>query len=61
MDREAQWATYSPWGHKESDMTERLILLTPIVPTLQMRILRLQGFYSLTKFVSLPGTCHTLS
>ena len=24
MDREAQWATYSLWGHKESDMTEWL-------------------------------------
>ena len=22
MDREAQWATYSPWSHKESNMTE---------------------------------------
>ena len=22
MDRGAWWATYSPWGHKESDMTE---------------------------------------
>ena len=35
---------YSPWGHKESDMTERLLLLIPIVPILQMRILRLQEF-----------------
>ena len=24
MDREACWATYSPWGNKESDMIERL-------------------------------------
>ena len=24
IDRGAWWATYSPWGHKESDMTERL-------------------------------------
>ena len=24
MDRGAWWATYSPWGHKESDTTERL-------------------------------------
>ena len=24
MDRGAWWATYSPWGHKESDMTEKL-------------------------------------
>ena len=24
MDSGAWWATYSPWGHKESDMTERL-------------------------------------
>ena len=24
MDRGAWWATYSPWGLKESDMTERL-------------------------------------
>ena len=48
------------WGHKESDMTERLILLIPTVPILQMRILRLQEFYLPTKFVSLPGTCHTL-
>ena len=24
MDRGAWQATYSPWGHKESDMTERL-------------------------------------
>ena len=23
MDREAWWATYSPWGHKGSDTTER--------------------------------------
>ena len=23
-DREAWWATYSPWGHKESDMTGKL-------------------------------------
>ena len=22
MDRGAWWATYSPWGHKESDTTE---------------------------------------
>ena len=22
MDRGAWWAVYSPWGHKESDMTE---------------------------------------
>ena len=22
MDRGASWATYSPWGHKESDTTE---------------------------------------
>ena len=24
MDRGARWATYSPRGHKESDMTEQL-------------------------------------
>ena len=24
MDRGAWWATYSSWGHKESDTTERL-------------------------------------
>ena len=24
MDREAWWATYNPWGHKESDTTEQL-------------------------------------
>ena len=24
MDRGAWWTTYSPWGHKEWDMTERL-------------------------------------
>ena len=24
MNRGAWWATYSPWGHKESDTTERL-------------------------------------
>ena len=24
MDGGAWWATYSPWGHKELDMTERL-------------------------------------
>ena len=24
MDREAWWITNSPWGHKESDMTEQL-------------------------------------
>ena len=24
MDRGAQWAIYSPWGYKESDMTEQL-------------------------------------
>ena len=24
MDRGACWATYSPWGHKHSDTTERL-------------------------------------
>ena len=24
MDRGAWWATYSPWGHKELDMTEQL-------------------------------------
>ena len=24
MDRGAWWATVSPWGHKESDMTEQL-------------------------------------
>ena len=28
MDRGAWWATYSPWGHKESDMTERLYFFT---------------------------------
>jgi len=27
MDREAWWAIYSPWGCKESDMTERLSLM----------------------------------
>ena len=26
MAREARWATYSPWDHKESDTTERLTL-----------------------------------
>ena len=26
MDRGAWGTTYSPWGHKESDVTERLIL-----------------------------------
>ena len=26
MDRGAWWAIYSPWGHKESDTTEQLIL-----------------------------------
>ena len=26
MDRRAWWATVSPWGRKESDMTERLTL-----------------------------------
>ena len=26
MDRGAWKAAYSPWGHKESDMTERLTL-----------------------------------
>ena len=26
MDRGAWWATYSPWGCKESDRTERLTL-----------------------------------
>ena len=26
MDRQAWWTTCSPWGHKESDMTERLTL-----------------------------------
>ena len=29
LDREAWWAT-SPWGHKESDMTERLTHKDPI-------------------------------
>ena len=24
MDGRTWWATYSPWGHKESDTTERL-------------------------------------
>ena len=24
MDRGAWWAIYSPWGHKELDMTEQL-------------------------------------
>ena len=24
MDRRACWATYSPWGHKESDTPEQL-------------------------------------
>ena len=24
MDRGAWWATYSPWGHRESDTTEQL-------------------------------------
>ena len=24
MDRGAWWATYSPWGNKESDMTDQL-------------------------------------
>ena len=28
MDGEAWWATYSPWGHKELDMTEQLHSLT---------------------------------
>ena len=28
MDRGARRAIYSPWGHKESDMTECLILLS---------------------------------
>ena len=30
MDRGAWWAAYSPWGHKELDMTEQLMLLLPI-------------------------------
>ena len=25
MDKGAWWATNGPWGHKESDMAERLI------------------------------------
>ena len=28
MDRGAWWATYSPWGHKESDTTEQLHFLS---------------------------------
>ena len=28
MDRGAWWATYRPWGCKESDRIERLILST---------------------------------
>ena len=31
LDRGAWWATYSPWGHKESDMTEWLTLSTWIL------------------------------
>ena len=26
MDRGAWWTTYSPWGYKESETTERLTL-----------------------------------
>ena len=29
-DRGASWATYSPWGHKESDMTKQLSIHTHI-------------------------------
>ena len=28
MDREAWWATYSPWDRKEVDMSERLSMTT---------------------------------
>ena len=30
MDRGAHWATYSPWGHKEWDMTEQLTHKEPL-------------------------------
>ena len=30
MDRGAWWAAYSPWGRKELDMTEQLMLSLPI-------------------------------
>ena len=31
MERGAWWATYSPWGHKESDTTERLSTYSKIL------------------------------
>ena len=36
MDRGAWQATYSPWGCKESDMTERLILHYIIIVKLEL-------------------------
>ena len=30
MERGAWWAAYSPWGRKELDMTEQLMLSLPI-------------------------------
>jgi len=36
MDRGAWQATYSPWGCKESDLTERLILHYIIIVKLEL-------------------------
>ena len=38
MDRGAWWATYSPWGHEELDMTEHAHILS-IIMFLRQRLL----------------------
>ena len=36
LDKETWWATYSPWGCKESDMTARLTLHYIIIVKLEL-------------------------
>ena len=36
MDKEAWWG-YSPWGHKESDVTEQLHKITAVTAAVQLK------------------------
>ena len=43
MDRGAWQATYSPWGSKESDMTEQLILHYIIIVKLELAVVETEN------------------
>ena len=65
MDRGAWWVTYSPWGRKQSDMTERLstaqLLKSHWGTSLALQQLRFHTFTEGAWVQSLVGpSCHTV-